>query len=83
MSIKDLDLTNRKFSSLRVIEKTNKFDALNYPIWKCICDCGNIVYTSSYRLIRSYTKSCGCYRMNRMKQRSGRMTWKHVKNSIE
>lgn len=82
MTIKELDLLNKRFRNLKVVEKTTKTDSSNYPIWKCVCDCGNIVYTSTYRLIRGYTKSCGCYRTNCMKQRSGRKTWIHVKNGI-
>jgi len=54
------DLTGKRFYKLVVIgldkiEKTVK-------IWKCICDCGNIVCMSSGRLNR--TKSCGCFLRN-------------------
>ena len=29
-------------------------------MWKCRCDCGNITYTSSHKLISGWKKSCGC-----------------------
>ncbi len=28
--------------------------------WKCVCDCGNVVYVDSYFLKAGKTKSCGC-----------------------
>jgi len=30
-------------------------------IWKCLCDCGNIVNVGSGNLKNGKTKSCGCY----------------------
>lgn len=29
-------------------------------IWKCICDCGNVVSVSATNLQQNNTKSCGC-----------------------
>lgn len=48
-----------KFNKLTVIEKTDK--RLNRCIiYKCKCDCGNIIETTATRLIHNYTRSCGC-----------------------
>ena len=32
------------------------------PIWKCRCQCGNIVLTARHRIQNGETKSCGCLR---------------------
>lgn len=53
------DLLNKRFGKLIVLEKTNerKWEQI---IWKCKCDCGNIVYVPSNLLISGRTISCGC-----------------------
>lgn len=54
-----MDLTNQKFNRLTVIEKTNKRQSGSI-VWKCKCDCGNIVEVSARSLRSGNTKSCGC-----------------------
>lgn len=39
-------------------------DNYNRVIYKCICKCGNIVYTSGYLLKNNLIKSCGCEENN-------------------
>lgn len=53
------DLTNIKFGKLLVIEKTEKRKH-GQIVWKCKCDCGNLVEVASNSLISGGTKSCGC-----------------------
>lgn len=62
---KKLDLTNKKFGKLTVIEDTgkrvtlkNKKEKVNV-IWKCICECGSITEVSSSHLKSGHTTSCG------------------------
>jgi len=43
-----------------VLEKTNNRRHKQRTIYKCKCDCGNIVYVPSNSLITGNTKSCGC-----------------------
>lgn len=50
--------TGKKYGRLTVIEKTDRKQGTNY-IYKCRCDCGNIVYVSSGHLGKE-TFSCGC-----------------------
>ena len=60
------DLKNQRFGSLIAIEPTEKRDAGRCVIWKCQCDCGNIVIVNSSSLQRKgskATKSCGCNRI--------------------
>jgi hypothetical protein len=56
-----INLLNQRFDRLLVIrlDGTGKQGAR----WECVCDCGNIVVTSSYSLRRGQTRSCGCYQI--------------------
>lgn len=53
-----------RFGRLVVLE--NIFEANTQTKSKCQCDCGNIIITASYRLKNGATKSCGCYKNDRM-----------------
>ena len=53
------DLTGQKFGYLTVLEKTDKRE-YGKIIWKCQCDCGNIVYLNTSRLTSGNDTSCGC-----------------------
>lgn len=52
------DLTGKKFGRLTVLEYC--CSKKGNPVWKCKCDCGNIVYVYAYSLKSGNTKSCGC-----------------------
>lgn len=54
------DLTGQKFGRLTVLEATNKKTSDGRRIWKCLCDCGNIKFTSCQNLKRGHCTSCGC-----------------------
>lgn len=56
---KRLDLTGKKFSRLTAIEVAYVNDQGN-TMWKCRCDCGNVVITNGQYLKNGHTKSCGC-----------------------
>ena len=53
------NLLNQKFGKLTVIEKTSK-RKFNQIVWKCKCDCGNIIEVPSASLVSYSTQSCGC-----------------------
>ena len=57
-----LDLAGKRFGKLVAIEPTEKRDDA-HVVWKCQCDCGNVAYVSSQRLVGGQTKSCGCLYM--------------------
>ena len=57
---KKYDLTNKKFTKLLVIGDSGKRNINREIIWKCQCDCGNIVYVNTSHLTSNHTKSCGC-----------------------
>lgn len=54
-----LNLKDKKFGKLTVIEEYGK-DKRNQILWKCLCECGNITYVTTYRLNKGKTLSCGC-----------------------
>lgn len=55
----DESIIGNKFHYLTVdgIEKYN-----GHMRYKCVCDCGNIVYTNKKRILSGRSKSCGCKR---------------------
>lgn len=54
------DLTGQAFSSLTVVEPTEKRTASKSVVWLCICVCNNTALVASGDLISGNTKSCGC-----------------------
>jgi hypothetical protein len=57
---KKVDITGLRFTRLIVIEDSHR-DNDGGVQWKCLCDCGNIVYANNYNLTREKVKSCGCW----------------------
>ena len=62
------DLTGQRFGKLLVLSETSKRDDNGSIVWKCKCDCGNIIETTSKRLVNKLIVSCGCYQKERQKQ---------------
>ena len=56
---KKKDLTGERFGALTALEPTDQRDD-RYIIWRCRCDCGEIVFASSKKLARGTIQSCGC-----------------------
>lgn len=54
-----IDLTNKKFGSLRVISIVES-DGRKRRRWLCECDCGNFHITNTDSLNSGQCKSCGC-----------------------
>ena len=63
-----IDLTNQKFTRLKVLERADNLN--NQVRWRCICDCGNEVIVRSAALRNGYTKSCGCLSRDRTIKRN-------------
>jgi hypothetical protein len=59
--MKYVDLTNQKFNRLTVLERDQ--NRCNRVMWKCRCDCGNIISVSTNSLKSGNSKSCGCYKL--------------------
>ena len=59
------DLKGLKFGRLTVLEKAESQKTPNGTVrtmWKCQCDCGNIVYRSQQNLRNVKHPSCGCWK---------------------
>ena len=73
------DLTGQRFGKLTVLGIENQKSG-SHPLWKCQCDCGNIVEVSSKRLRNGINMSCGCYQKERQKYSMNKL---HKKQFIE
>ena len=63
---KRIELTGERFGRLTVIEVVG---FINHHLrWKCICDCGKETEVSSQGLREGKSLSCGCYRLERIKE---------------
>ena len=62
-----LDLSGKKFGKLTVLRYlfTNK---KKKACWECICDCGDGVVVTGNHLKSGNTKSCGCFRSEKLKE---------------
>lgn len=65
---KFIDLTGQRFGRLGVIERVQT--SRNRTFWKCICDCGNEKIVNGGDLVSGHTRSCGCYKLERMREGS-------------
>ena len=74
------DLKGKKFGRLRVVcldeerilkekqEVINGIRKCSSIYWICKCDCGNIISVRSCRIKNGKTKSCGCYKIEKLIQ---------------
>ena len=56
----------QKYGFLNLIEDTGQFEdcrAYRSRIWKCECQCGQIIYVSTWQIMSGYD-NCGCKRKN-------------------
>lgn len=57
-----IDLTGQRFSRLLVLKQAEQ-RLYNRTTWTCLCDCGNTKDIVGTNLVRGYSKSCGCFRI--------------------
>ena len=76
-----INITCKRFGRLVAIEPTNKRYGSNI-IWKCKCDCGKLCYVNTCNLKNS-TKSCGCLKLEKLKQRKGKETKNRPKSKLD
>jgi hypothetical protein len=72
-SKKKIDLKNKVFGRLTVIDAapSKNGDA----VWKCKCECGNIINVLAYNLTSGHTKSCGCLCKEKASERMKNQTY--------
>lgn len=59
------NITGQRFGRLVVLNQTNERKN-GSVVWICKCDCGSECKVNSFNLIRGSTKSCGCYRHEKL-----------------
>lgn len=62
-----IDLTGMIYGRLLVIKEVGRKN--KGILWECICECGNIKNISSNMLRIGDAKSCGCYNIQKLKER--------------
>ncbi|MBD5153088.1 MAG: hypothetical protein HDT16_11700 [Oscillibacter sp.] len=60
-----IDLTGQRFGRLTVVSRAEN-DNGGHATWNCICECGNTTSFSGQELRKGRTKSCGCWKRERM-----------------
>lgn len=73
-----IDLTGQRFERLRVIERAGTYispgDDGKAATWLCECDCGAKTIVLGRNLTTKATRSCGCLRSEKMKERHKKWT---------
>lgn len=64
---KGKDWTNQKFNKLTFIKATDKKHRKAIR-WEALCDCGNTTIVTPCDVTSGNTTSCGCYRLQRLKE---------------
>lgn len=65
---KPIDISGQRFGRLTVSEMTDQ-RRKSSVMWRCLCDCGNIVIAASGDLRTGHTRSCGCLKLEILKAR--------------
>lgn len=66
---KMIDITNQCFGKLTTLFPVN-IGKIGTSYWLCKCQCGNLIVCDGASLRNNHTKSCGCYKIEKIKQRS-------------
>lgn len=75
-----LNLTGQRFGRLVALECVGSNQCGN-TMWRCLCDCGNLVIVNSQKLKRGNVKSCGCYNKDLITKRNRERADNRPKNS--
>lgn len=62
------ELTGNKYNRLLVVSHAHTTNKRVY--WKCLCDCGKTKVVQASQLKSGKTKSCGCYNLEKLVERS-------------
>lgn len=71
---KFIDRVGQKFGRLLVLEEAGR-NRLKKVLWKCKCDCGNVVTRTGGALVTGGSVSCGCYLKEKITKHGG---WKNA-----
>ena len=65
-----VNLVGQTFGRLTVVKKISK-PGCSSAYWECICECGGKTITNSYQLRSGKTLSCGCLRLEKLREACG------------
>lgn len=74
------DFTGQRFGRFTVLERVEN-DKRGNTMWKCRCDCGNIVTVVGYSLKSGRSKSCGCAQIESVVEMNKRCKSTHGKKN--
>lgn len=57
------NIINKKFNRLLIVRKVYE----DKQLYECLCDCGKTVYAYKNSIISGNVKSCGCYRLDKIR----------------
>ena len=82
--IRTENIVGKKFGRILVLEKTNKKDKWNKPLYHCVCDCGKELYYPYERLTHGNieTKSCGCYIKDYLREKNRKQNRIEIEGDI-
>lgn len=64
-------LVGKRFGKLTVTKQLKKRYFGNI-VWQCLCDCGSVTEVSTNALKKGNTKSCGCFKVDRLSKIIGK-----------
>lgn len=70
-------LEGQRFERWLVLSEAGR-DVNSRVIWNCVCDCGREKTLSSTSLVSGGSKSCGCLRDEKARQRSGEKAYNYL-----
>lgn len=74
------DLSGKKFGRLTVLSLGNKKGSRN-KYWLCQCECGEKKEIAGCSLVNGSTKSCGCWKRDRLKLPSGQASMNVIRRN--
>ena len=63
----EIDITGHRYNRLTVLGKSGDYRG-DRPLWLCLCDCGEETQALSNSLRGNNTRSCGCFKLERVKK---------------
>jgi DNA-binding protein Fis len=64
------DLLGQRFGKLTVVGENPERTKINQVRWDCVCDCGETKTIVGVSLTAGLSKSCGCYKLEKIKERN-------------
>ena len=77
------DITGQRFGKLLVLQDSGKRAKDRSKLWMCECDCGNVKQIKTGNLVSGNTLSCGCHKLEAVKENIKIAHAKHAKEQLK